>query len=269
MSTTVLSDQTPTSSARPAADQPAVPLARLVRAEGHKLTDTRSGFWLMLVMALGGILATGATAAGWHQVARAAGASWTAGGSLVPFAPMMLLPVLAILLVTSEWSTRSAMTTFTLEPRRGRVLLAKTVLMLAVTVVVWLVCQGLTALSAAAGERIHPDYPASWGIDRAAMAGDLGFTFLMVGMGLSLALLLGNAAAAIVVYMAQPLMTTTLGLIPGLRTPMEWASVNGMSLLSTGSLDGRDWAHVAVSATIWIVIPAAVGTVLSIRREIK
>jgi ABC-2 type transport system permease protein len=37
----------------------------------------------------------------------------------------VLLPVLGVLLVTSEWSQRTAMTTFALVPRRFRVLTAK------------------------------------------------------------------------------------------------------------------------------------------------
>ena len=37
----------------------------------------------------------------------------------------ILLPVLGILLVTSEWSQRTAMVTFTLEPSRSRVIAAK------------------------------------------------------------------------------------------------------------------------------------------------
>ena len=35
------------------------------------------------------------------------------------------LPVLLILMVTSEWSQRTGLTTFTLEPHRGRVVGAK------------------------------------------------------------------------------------------------------------------------------------------------
>ena len=41
------------------------------------------------------------------------------------FVSSVLLPVLGIMLVTSEWSQRTAMTTFTLEPRRMRIVLAK------------------------------------------------------------------------------------------------------------------------------------------------
>ena len=39
----------------------------------------------------------------------------------------LLLPVMGILLVTSEWSQRTDMTTFALEPHRSRVIMAKLV----------------------------------------------------------------------------------------------------------------------------------------------
>ena len=43
--------------------------------------------------------------------------------TLLPTA--VLLPVLGILLVTSEWSQRTALTTFTLVPQRERIAVAK------------------------------------------------------------------------------------------------------------------------------------------------
>ena len=42
-----------------------------------------------------------------------------------PFTLTILLPVVAILMITGEWSQRSAFTTFTQEPRRIRVVNAK------------------------------------------------------------------------------------------------------------------------------------------------
>ena len=39
----------------------------------------------------------------------------------------IILPMIAILSVTSEWSQRSGLTTFTLVPHRGRVILAKAI----------------------------------------------------------------------------------------------------------------------------------------------
>lgn len=266
--TAVTSMNTPPAAPAPTGPE-RIPLRRLTGAEARKLADARSGLWLIGVIILSAVAVAACTAAFWGRLTHDTRTEWTFGDALVSFVPMMLLPVLAILLVTSEWSTRCAMTTFTLEPRRGRVVLAKAIVVVLATVVVWLLCKGLTAAAAVAGGHLHPGHPVSWHVDRAALAGDISLAVLLALMALSLALLLGNAPATIVIYMAQPLMTTSLGMIPGLGTVMGWASVNGLSLLSTGSLAGRDWVHVAVSATIWILIPAVVGTVLSLRREVK
>ena len=48
-------------------------------------------------------------------------------GAAIGIPMALLLPVMAILSVTSEWSQRSGLTTFTLVPHRGRVIWAKMV----------------------------------------------------------------------------------------------------------------------------------------------
>ncbi len=249
---------------------PGVPFTRLLRAEWRKMTNTRSGFWLVLVMVLGALAAMATVVATWDRMVPGPGSPWTLGGVIIPFVPMTLLPVLAILLITSEWSTRSALSTFALEPRRGRVIAAKAAVTVATTVAIWVLCQGLTALAALLGETIHTTSPVSWTMHWSALAGDLAQTVLLVAVAAALGLAIGNAPAAIVGYMVLPLLTTTLGMIPGLRTAMSWISLDGISTsLLAGTLGSRDWAHVIVSALIWIVVPAVIGTVLTLRREVK
>lgn len=246
-----------------------IPFTRLLRAEQRKMTDTRSGFWLVLMMILGALAAAITVVATWNRMAGGSSPSWTLGSAFIPLAPMTLLPVLAILLITSEWSTRSALSTFALEPRRGRVIAAKAVVTVAATVLIWALCQGLAALAALLGDVIHTTPPVSWTMHWSAMAGDLAQTVLLVLVAAALGLAIGNAPAAIVLYMILPVLTTTLGLIPGLHTAMGWVSLNGISLLGTGSLDADGWAHAAVSTLIWIIVPANVGTILTLRREVK
>ena len=48
-------------------------------------------------------------------------------GAAIGIPMTLLLPIMALLSVTSEWSQRSGLTTFTLVPNRGRVILAKLV----------------------------------------------------------------------------------------------------------------------------------------------
>ena len=52
-------------------------------------------------------------------------------GAAIGVPMTLLLPVMAILSVTSEWSQRSGLTTFTLVPHRGRVIWAKMVVSMA------------------------------------------------------------------------------------------------------------------------------------------
>src|SRR5689334_25040951 len=97
------------------------PLARLILVELRKAVDTRAGRWLLVLIALvavGAAILTGVTGSDADRnLVHVLGDT----SQLVA----ILLPVLGILLVTSEWSQRTALTTFTLVPRRERVIAAK------------------------------------------------------------------------------------------------------------------------------------------------
>src|SRR4029453_8334514 len=96
-------------------------LGRLIAVELRKMVNTRAGFWLQLapvainVVAVVPRLLVGDAADHTFQSVLDLG--------LQPAA--ILLPVLGILLVTSEWSQRTGMITFALVPVRSRVLGAK------------------------------------------------------------------------------------------------------------------------------------------------
>ena len=100
-----------------------VPFQRLVAVELRKIADTRSGRWL-----LAAILALTLIFMGIYLFAADPGDRVFGAFLAIASTPQgFLLPVLGILLVTSEWSQRTAMVTFALEPSRGRVVAAKTV----------------------------------------------------------------------------------------------------------------------------------------------
>ena len=114
---------------------PAIPFARLFRVELRKSADTRAGRWLigvtvgLCLVAEVIFLIVAAT----HDEAEASFGDFVAVSA---FVSSVLLPVLGIMLVTSEWSQRTAMTTFTLEPRRMRIVLAKMLAGMALTLFV-------------------------------------------------------------------------------------------------------------------------------------
>ena len=113
---------------RPRRSTRPIPFRTIVGVELRKAFDTRSGFWLMVAIAAAGVLATGAV------LAFASDSDLTydnfAGAIGVPMT--ILLPVVAILAVTGEWSQRAGLTTFTLVPHRGRVIRAKLVVTIAI-----------------------------------------------------------------------------------------------------------------------------------------
>src|SRR5689334_19443540 len=92
---------------------PKVSFSRLVKVELRKTVDTRAGLWLLISIALltALVLVIFLINATDKSFTNAIQASATPQG--------ILLPVLGILLVTQEWGQRTAMVTFTLEPRRS------------------------------------------------------------------------------------------------------------------------------------------------------
>ena len=105
------------------ADAPTIPLGRVVRVELRKMFDTRSGFWLMASLVIVGVLAT----VGTILFAPDDQLTHNTFAAAIGFPMTIVLPIIAILAITGEWSQRTGLTTFTLVPNRRRVLLAKTV----------------------------------------------------------------------------------------------------------------------------------------------
>src|SRR3954464_938790 len=112
--------------------------------------DTRSGFWLMASIVITSVLATGAVV----LFAADDDLVYSTFGSAIGFPMAVVLPIVALLSVTSEWSQRSGLTTFTLVPRRGRVILAKGVSAVAVAVASMLIAFAIGALGNVIGTAI-------------------------------------------------------------------------------------------------------------------
>ena len=76
------------------------------------MADTRAGFWLLVIVARSPPIVTIRCSPARPPTGRRVALRACCGRSL-------LLPVLGILLVTSEWSQRTALTTFALVPSAG------------------------------------------------------------------------------------------------------------------------------------------------------
>ena len=173
------------------------PLTRLVNVELRKNFDTRSGRWLLVSLGGAAVLTTGAIIA-WAPAEQLTYSQFT----LAIGVPMtVILPIIAVLSVTSEWSQRSGLATFTLVPHRGRVLLAKASAAVLVTVPATAAAFGVGALGNLAGTALA-DVPVVWD-QSAADVGyfALGQTLLLLLVGFVLGALIRNSSGAIVAYM--------------------------------------------------------------------
>ena len=247
-----------------------VPLTRLVRVELRKSFDTRSGRWLLASLGLAAVLTTGAIIA-WAPTSELAYSEFT----LAIGVPMsIILPIIAVLSVTSEWSQRSGLATFTLVPHRGRVVLAKAVAAVLVTVPATAVAFAVGAIGNVIGTALA-DVPTVW--DQSLV--DVGYfaagQTLLLLVGFVLGALIRNSSGAIVAYMLYGFVVP--GLLAFLAFSQDWfadarpwldAKYNQDALLR-GQLAGDGWSHLAVTSLVWLVVPMTVAVVNVLRSEVK
>ena len=127
-----------------------IPLSRIITTELRKMFDTRSGFWLMASIGILAVLATASVI----LFARNDEMTYSSFTAAIGIPMTLVLPIIAILSVTGEWSQRSGLTTFTLVPHRGRVITAKAIACVGVAVVTIPLAFGIGALGNVVGTAI-------------------------------------------------------------------------------------------------------------------
>jgi hypothetical protein len=243
-----------------------VPFARLVHVELRKMLDTRAGRWLIIgigVAIAAALVILFFVDGGQHRFEDYLQAT------TMPTA--IILPVVGILAVTSEWSQRTGLVTFTLEPRRVRVGWAKFLASMLVAVGAFALSVALAALAHQAAITLRGITPG-WDIGALMVSGAALYVFLGLAQGVGFGMLFKNTPAAIVAYFALPTVWGILtGLIPSLRTAAEWLDLNRtMNPLFMGSsLTGEQWAHLGTSLAVWVALPLAVGMWRLSRAEVK
>ncbi|WP_343061435.1 ABC transporter permease [Nocardioides luti] len=249
-----------------------IPFSRLVSVELRKTADTRAGRWLLISMAALTALVMGIQLA--VVVVQDLSVGYADFMTATSFSIAILLPVLGILLLTSEWGQRTAMVTFSLEPRRPRVILAKLtvgVLLAFAAVVVALVLGAVANLLYGAFAGVSP----TWDLSLLKILSFLLLQVIGILTGFALAALLLNSAAAIVVYMVYSFVfpglfelgSNLMGWFHDLR---PWIDFNAaQNPLIDASMTGEDWAHFAVSGVLWLVLPLSIGLWRVLRAEVK
>ena len=247
-----------------------IPMSRLVAVEARKSFDTRSGFWLLASIGITAVLATAAVIL-WAPQEDLTYASF---GAAIGFPMAVILPMIAVLSVTSEWSQRSGLTTFTLVPHRGRVITAKAVVAVSTAVVSMVLAFAIGAVGNLVGTTIAgTDLVWDMGLDDFLYI--VGANTLGLLMGFMLGVLTRNSAGAIVAYFVYSLVLPPLSELlaasqswfADLRPWVDFSFTQGF--LFEGGSTGEQWANLAVSGGLWLVAPLAVGLALLLRSEVK
>lgn len=248
---------------------PGIPLSRLVKVELRKMFNTRSGFWLIASI---GILAALATLA---VIIFMQGADLNYGvfGTAIGVPMSILLPVIAILSVTGEWSQRTGLITFTLSPNRGKVILSKGI----AAVVVGVVSMVLALLLGAAGNAIGSalrGVPAVWDIPVNQFLLIILANVLGMLVGFMLGVLIRNSAGAIVGYFVYffvvPMVFGVLAQTQAWFVDVQgWVDFNFSITKLYMDPVAHDWATLTVSGLIWLVLPLAFGLVRITKAEVK
>ena len=247
-----------------------VPLGRVVRVELRKMFNTRSGFWLMASIVITAL----ATMVGTVLFAPEEDLTYYTFSEAIGFPMTVILPIIAVLSITGEWSQRTGLTTFTLVPHRNRVILAKVIASVTVGVAAMLVALVIGVAGNLVGTSIAGT-DLVWDVSLAHGLTIVLGSLLSLLTGTMLGILFRSSAVALVAYFVYALVLPNLfGLLASrqewFRDVQPWVDLNyAQAALFDGSITGQQWAHLAVAVTTWLVLPALVGLRLVMKSEVK
>lgn len=247
-----------------------IPMSRIVAVELRKSFDTRSGWWLMASIAILSVIATAATI----LFASDGDLTYDNFAAAIGIPMAVILPVIAVLSVTSEWSQRTGLTTFTLVPHRGRVIGAKLIVTLAVGVVSMLLAAAIGAVGNVIGAAIN-------GTDTVWNVSLTELTYIIIGnvlgmlVGFMLGVLLRSSPGAIVGYFVYGFVLPPLSMLLAVNQEwfekaQPWVDFNyAQGNLFNGTMSGEQWAQLGVTSVFWLAIPMAIGLWTVLRSEVK
>jgi ABC-2 type transport system permease protein len=237
-------------------------LSRLTKVELRKMVDTRSGFWLLIAVGALTVIAVFATALLAHEEDRTFRHILSNG--LQPAG--ILLPVVGILLVTAEWSQRTALVSFALVPDRTRLLTAKVlagvVLALAATVLALVLSVLGTAIASTDAQHV-------WSLPIGLLLQDLVYVVTAMVIGIGFGAALQSSAPAIVIYFVLPVAFAAIGSIHALTGIVDWVNTaEALEPLTTEVMTGHQWAQGLVALALWIGISLGVGIYRLTQRDL-
>lgn len=248
-----------------------IPTARLIKVELRKMFNTLSGFWMLISIGVLSVVATGAVIIFAPEEA----VTYDSFATAIGFPMSVILPMIAILGVTGEWSQRSGLTTFTLVPSRGRVIGAKAIATFLVGIVSMALAFAAGALGNLAGSALA-GVDTVWNISLSTAPQIVLGNLVGMAIGFTLGVVLRNSAAAIVGYFVVSLVLP--GILVLLAQVRDWFSdlqpwidwnYTQVALFEGGTDTAREWAMLGSTTALWIVLPLVFGLVFLRRSEVK
>jgi ABC-2 type transport system permease protein len=249
-----------------------IPLTRITAVELRKMFDTRSGFWLIASIAITSCLAT----IGVILWAPEGELTYSTFATAIRFPVVIILPLIAILAVTSEWSQRTGLTTFTLVPHRGRVITAKAISAVAIAIAAMVLAFAVGAVGNLLGAAITGT-DLIWDVTLTQCGYYVLGMVLSLLIGFMLGVLIRASTGAIVAYFILTfLLPTIFGLLAEsqqwFHTLQPWVDIQfaqaGLFVFEH-TLTGTEWAHIAVTGITWLLIPLLIGLTMVMRSEVK
>jgi ABC-2 type transport system permease protein len=261
-----------------------IPFTATLASEWTKLVTIRST-WITLALSL--VVSTGITA----LVSWATGWSWSdwSASDQAGFDPILnslagsmfgaiLFVVLGVNLVASEYASGMIRQTMTVTPRRGRVLLAKVLVVSVVAMVAGVIVNVATFL---AGQAVF----AAYDVPTASLSDGDAFRSVVLGMavtspvlpilGIAMAFLFRSAAIAITVVLAMIFMPSFFGpLIPQRwqEDVLAFLPGNASNSIATGNLDDSpmylDPWLAAIVLAVWMVVFIGGTNIVLNRRDV-
>lgn len=242
------------------------PMSRLIKVELRKMVDTRAGRWMLIAMGALVVVITGGLLIFGHPE------EMTFKGflGLNTLVLGVIMPVIGVMAGTAEWSQRTGLVTFTLEPRRGRVIIAKIVaaiLLGLIVIAVAIAASALAQLIASGVRGADGGWDGSLGLLLGVIVGLL--IFVLQGLAFGFAFL--NTPLAIVATFVLPtIWTAASSLATWLDKAAVWLDLNRVTgPLLDGDMHGSDWAHLVTGAAVWVGVPMAIGVWRVLHREVK
>ncbi len=238
-------------------------MPRLTTVELRKMTDTRSGFWLQLAVAAITVLLVVIV----DLVGKQHDQTLRSMLSLAVQPASVLLPVMGVLLVTSEWSQRTTLITFTLVPHRSRVLTAK----LAASVLLSLAALGVAFVVAVAGTAIAaPNVDNAWTLPIGMLVQIV--VVLTTGMmgGVAFGAVALASPPAIVALFVLPVITGAIGSIHALEGVARWTdATRTLAPMTDHLMSATEWAQAGTTLALWLALPVAIGLWRITRSEVS